>query len=232
MRDKDIVDVGCGMGLHGVGFLAEGANSYVGIDPEVKPRSSIMKDVYTGKRIDCGWTPEALMAQLPRFEMIRGLSNELEGKRQFDLATLHNATEHLVALDAVFGSVHRLLRPGGQIVFSHHNWFCWNGHHQPPKTVAQMNPDDPQQQRYTDWEHLQGEFPADSYVMTKLNRYRLDEVRQITEKWFTIEQWKPVLSAPEQGAGRLTDLVRSRHPQLAETDFTTQSVWVLARKKP
>jgi hypothetical protein len=67
--------------------------------------------------------------------------------------------------------------------------------------------------------------------MTKLNRFRLSEVRALIEKQFEIEAWKPTLSTPDQGAGRLTDAVRKRHPDLSESDFTTQSVWVVARKK-
>jgi len=230
-KGADVVDVGCGMGLHGVGFLAEGAKSYVGVDPEVKLRSSVMKDLHNGKRVDCGWTPEALMARMPRFEMVRGLSNELEGKKEFDLATLHNASEHLVHLEAVFSSIHRLLRPGGRLVFSHHNWFSWNGHHQAPKTVDKIRADSPEQARYMDWAHLAGEFPRDSYMMTKLNRLRLSQVRALTEKQFDIEAWKTTASTPDQGGGRLTDAVRKRHPELTEEDFTIQSVWVLARKK-
>lgn len=230
-RGADVVDVGCGMGLHGVGFLAEGARSYAGVDPEVKPRSSVMKDLHDGKRVDCGWTPEALMARMPRFEMIRGLSNDLEGKREFDLATLHNASEHLVCLEAVFASIHRLLRPGGRLVFSHHNWFSWNGHHQAPKTVDKIRPGDAEQARYLDWAHLEGSFQADSYVMTKLNRLRLDEVRALTERQFEIEVWQTTPSTADQGAGRLTDAIRRRHPDLSEADFTTQSAWVVARKK-
>lgn len=230
-READVVDVGCGMGLHGIGFLAEGARSYTGVDPAVKPRSPWVKDQHDGKRVDCGWTLEALMARMPRFRMVRGLSNDLEGTQTFDLAVLHNATEHLVCLEAVFESIHRLLRPGGRIAFSHHNWFSWNGHHQPPKTVAQIREGDPEQARYLDWAHLEGTFPEDAYVMTKLNRLRLDQVRVLTERLFEIETWNPVPSEPEQGAGRLTEAIRKRHPELSEADFTTQSVSVVARKK-
>ena len=231
IKGADVVDVGCGMGLHGVVFLAEGARSYVGIDPEVKPRSAVMKDQHNGQRVDCGWTPEALMKRMSRFQLIRGLSTELEGKREFDLATLHNASEHLVQLEAVFASIHRLLRPGGRMIFSHHNWFSWNGHHQAPKTVARIRSDELEKARYLDWGHLEGEFPADSHVMTKLNRLRLSEVRALTEKQFEIEEWLPTPSTPDQGAGRLTDAIRARHPELEESDFTTQSVLVVARKK-
>jgi len=68
-------------------------------------------------------------------------------------------------------------------------------------------------------------------VMTKLNRLRLSEVRALTEKQFEIEEWLPTPSTPDQGAGRLTDAIQARHPELEESDFTTQSVLVVARKK-
>lgn len=230
-RGRDVIDVGCGMGLHGIGFLLEGAKSYVGIDPDVKVRSAQIKDQHTGKRVDCGWTPEALMQACPRFEMIRGLSNDLEGKRSFDFAALHNATEHLTDLDGVLASIHRLLRPGGLLVYNHHNWFCWNGHHQQPKTVDKIRPDDPEQARYLDWAHLTTDHAPDSYVMNKLNRLRMDEVRAITERRFRIQVWQPTASTPEQGATRLTDAIRARHPGLADADFTTQNIFVVAQRK-
>jgi len=227
----DVIDVGCGMGLHGVGFLLEGAKSYVGIDPDVKVRSSIIKDQHNGQRVDCGWTPETLHKACPRIEMMRGLSSDLEGKRSFDFAALHNATEHLVDLDAVLSSIHRLLRPGGRLVYNHHNWFCWNGHHQQPKTVNQIKPGDATQSHYLDWAHLDTAHAADSYVMTKLNRLRMDEVREITERRFTIEVWQPSDSSEEQGLHRLTPAILQKHPSLRREDFTTQNVFVVAKRK-
>ena len=230
-RGKDVVDVGCGMGLHGIGFFLEGAKSYTGVDPLIKPKSGVLKSLHSGKRLDCGWTPDMLMARIDRFEMIRGISNELEGKRQFDVATLHNATEHLTDLTGVFDSVARLLRPGGRIIFSHHNWFSWNGHHQEPKTIGRVDLTKPEHQRFVDWAHLEGEHAPDHYVMTKLNRLRLDEVRAITEKLFKIEVDRTFPSTKNQGAGRLTDAIRSRHPDLTEVDLTTQSLFCVAQLK-
>ena len=230
-KGKDVVDVGCGMGLHGIGFLLEGAKSYTGVDPDVKPRSSVIKDQYTGKRLDCGWTPEALMQALPHFKMQRGLSSDLEGKQTFDLATLHNATEHLIDLPGVFASIHRLLRPGGILIYNHHNWFSWNGHHQQPKTVSKMAAGDPVQALYADWAHLSTAHAPDTYVMNKLNRHSMKEVREITERLFTIEVWQPSASEPDQGLGRLTPEIRQRHPELSEADFVTQNVFVVARRK-
>lgn len=230
-RGKDVVDVGCGMGLHGIGFRLEGAKSYTGVDPLIKPKSGVLKSLHSGKRLDCGWTPDMLMERMDRFEMIRGISNELEGKRLFDVATLHNATEHLTDLAGVFASVARLLRPGGRIIFSHHNWFSWNGHHQEPKTIGRVDLANPDHVRFVDWAHLDGTHPPDHYVMTKLNRLRLDEVRAITEQHFAIEVDRTFPSTRNQGAGRLTDAIRARHPYLTRTDFTTQSLFCVAVKR-
>ena len=230
-RGRDVVDVGCGMGLHGLGFLLEGARSYTGVDPLIKPKSGVLKSLHSGKRLDCGWTPEMLMERIDRFRMIRGISNELEGRMLFDVATLHNATEHLTDLAGVFASVARLLRPGGRLIFSHHNWFSWNGHHQEPKTIGRLDLTNPIQQRFADWAHLDGTHPPDHYVMTKLNRLRLEEVRAITGQHFEIELERTTPSTPNQGAGRLTEAIRARHPNLTEADFTTQSLFCVARLK-
>ena len=230
-QDRDVVDVGCGMGLHGLGFLLEGARSYTGVDPLIKPKSGVLKSLHSGKRLDCGWTPEMLMERIDRFRMIRGISNELEGRMLFDVATLHNATEHLTDLAGVFASVARLLRPGGRLIFSHHNWFSWNGHHQEPKTIGRLDLTNPVQQRFADWAHLDGTHPPDHYVRTKLNRLRLEEVRAITGQHFEIELERTTPSTPNQGAGRLTEAIRARHPELTEADFTTQSLFCVARLK-
>ncbi len=228
---RDVVDVGCGMGLHGIGFLLEGAKSYVGIDPLIKLKSGVLKSLHSGKRLDCGWSPERLMEHMDRFELIRGISSGLEGNRQFDVATLHNATEHLTDLAGVFASVARLLRPGGRIIFSHHNWFSWNGHHQEPKTIGRLDLTNAGHQRFADWAHLEGGHAPDHYVMTKLNRLRLDEVRAITRQRFDIEVDRTIPSTPNQGAGRLSSASLARHPDLTEDDLTTQSLFCVARLK-
>ncbi len=230
-RGKDVVDVGCGMGLHGIGFLLEGAASYLGVDPLIKLKSGVLKSLHSGKRLDCGWTPEMLMARIPRFEMRRGISNELEGGKKYQVATLHNATEHLTDLAGVFASVARLLVPGGRMIFSHHNWFSWNGHHQEPKTIGRVDLTNSDHQRFVDWGHLVGEHPPEHYVMTKLNRLRLEEVREITREHFEIEVDRTFPSTSNQGAGRLTDAIRARHPDLTEADLTTQSLFCVARLK-
>ena len=67
--------------------------------------------------------------------------------------------------------------------------------------------------------------------MTKLNRLRLDEVRAITGQHFEIEKERTTPSTLNQGAGRLTEAIRARHPALTAADFNTQSLFCVARLK-
>ena len=67
---------------------------------------------------------------------------------------MHNVTKHLVAIEEVFSEVRARLRPGGKIIYRHHNYACWNGHHQKPRTTAGIDPEDRAQATYLDWAHL------------------------------------------------------------------------------
>ncbi len=229
VRGKDVLDVGCGPGLHGLGYLTGGANSYLGLDPIVKPDQDRVKNL-TGKRKEgFGWTPRELMEKFPAWRVSPKLTSDLPRDRVFDVATLHNVTEHLLHLDAVFRDLSELLRPGGIMVYNHHNFFTWNGHHMPPKTVADIDPSDPAQSDFVDWAHLDFEPAIGHYLQRGLNRMRLDDVIETTRRYFDIEETEEVPARPENGATRLTDAIRARHPDLTDRDFLTQNLFVVAR---
>jgi SAM-dependent methyltransferase len=226
---KDVLDVGCGPGLHGLGYLTAGANSYLGLDPIVKPDQDRVKNL-TGKRKEAfGWTPRELMQKFPAWQVRPKLTSDLPRVRAFDVATLHNVTEHLLHLDAVFKDLSELLRPGGIMVYNHHNFFTWNGHHLPPKTVAEIDPLDPAQLDFMDWAHLDYTPAVGHYLQRGLNRMRLDDVIETTRRYFDIDEMEEVPARPENGADRLTDAIRARHPGLADRDFLTQNLFVVAR---
>ncbi|MEO8243315.1 MAG: methyltransferase domain-containing protein [bacterium] len=229
VRAKDVLDVGCGPGLHGLGYLTGGANSYLGLDPIVKLDQDRVKNL-TGKRKEgFGWTPRELMQKFPAWKVSPKLTSDLPRERAFDVATLHNVTEHLLHLDAVFRDLSELLRPGGIMVYNHHNFFTWNGHHMPPKTVADIDPSDDAQLDFVDWAHLDYQPAVGHYLQRGLNRMRLDDVIETTRRYFDIDEMEEVPARPENGASRLTDAIRARHPELAERDFLTQNLFVVAR---
>ena len=62
---RDILDVGCGPGLHGIGYLAAGAKSYLGLDPILQPDRDRVKNLKAGGKEAFGWTPNQLSQKIP-----------------------------------------------------------------------------------------------------------------------------------------------------------------------
>lgn len=102
VRGRDVLDVGCGMGLHGVGFVVAGVRSYTGCDPILSLDSDVVKNLRTGQRDSCGWTPRQMMASFPQLRYLPGEVNDLATSEQWDVVVLHNTTEHLIGIAQVF----------------------------------------------------------------------------------------------------------------------------------
>jgi SAM-dependent methyltransferase len=231
VRGHDVLDVGCGTGVHGIGYLVVGARSYLGVDPRIDLDRDRVKDLRTSTWTSLGWTGRDIAEILPELRLLKGGVEDLPGDARFDLVVLHNATEHLLDLDGVLATIAKHLRPDGTLLFNHHNFYCWNGHHLPPKTVAAIDTADPEQRKYLDWGHLDFAPPEGHYFHRGLNRIRLCELMDLTECHFDIIEWTMKESKPEQGAGRLRDEVRARHPELSDEDFLTQTVFCRAVPK-
>ena len=231
VRGKDVLDVGCGTGLHAVGFLVVGVKSYTGMDPILDLNNDRSKNLRKRTKEHFGWTPAQVQRLLPRVQLIAGTFEQVAPDRTFDIAILHNVTEHLIQIEEVFEGVWQRLRPEGSILYNHHNYYCWNGHHQPPKFVAEIDPDDPAQKKFLDWNHLDLDPETEASLAGKLNRIRLDEIRALTERYFEIDSWDEIPSEAKRGAGRLTDEIRRRFSQYSERELTTQNVLCRARKR-
>ena len=230
VRGADVLDVGCGTGLHAIGFLVVGVKSYTGLDPIIKDRDR-NKNIRTGGKVRFGWTPAQMQRRLSRVRLISGTFEQMAPDMTFDVAVLHNVTEHLMKIEEVFRGVWKRLRPDGMIVFTHHNFYCWNGHHMKPKFVREIDRADPDQLKFLDWNHLTYEPEPDEYIARRLNRIRLGELRALTEQYFAIELWRESPSDENRGAGRLTDEIRARFPDVTDPEFTTQNVFCRARKR-
>ena len=228
---RDVLDIGCGTGVHGIGFVISGVNSYTGVDPRIDPSRGRAKDLRSGKWVAFGWTGAQIMERIPRIRLFSGGVEELPAEDRYDVAVLHNVTEHLPDLDAVLAATVEHLRDDGELIFNHHNFFCWNGHHRPPKRVADIDPNDEEQRNYVDWAHVDFDPPEGHYIRRGLNRLRIHEVREITERYFDVREWTLVPSREEQGAGRLTAAIRARHPELGDEDFLVQHIFCRAVPK-
>ena len=231
VRGRDVLDVGCGMGLHGVGFIVSGARSYTGCDPALKLDSDVFKNQGTGQREPCGLTPRQLMLRLPQLRYVPGSTDDLPSDEQWDVIVLHNTTEHLICIEDAFASLNRRLRSDGLLIFNHHNFFAWNGHHLPPKSVAAIDPTDHRQQQVVDWRHLEPDEELDAHLATRVNRISLDDLRALTDRHFVIAVWEEKLSNDTEGRSRLTPGILMQHPSRTRRDLETQSVYCVARKR-
>jgi SAM-dependent methyltransferase len=232
VQGQDVLDVGCGTGLHAVGYLVVGAKSYTGLDPRVQLDNDRSKNLRRRQWEPFGWTPSAMMAALPRVRLIAGTFEQVAPEEQFDLVVMHNVTEHLMNLEEVLAGARERVRPNGRLLYNHHNFYCWNGHHQKPKFVDEIDPDDPTQRQFCDWAHLDFTPRPDHPIGRSLNRVRLDEIRELTELYFEIERWDERPSNERQGKGRLTAEIRARHLMYSERELSVQNVLCVARPRP
>lgn len=232
VADRDILDVGCGFGLHGLGFLALGAQSYTGIDPAQNPNRDRVKNLMTKSREAFGWTPNAIAEAIAPWSFRAVAAETFTSEQAFDLAVLRDVLGHVDDPGEVLANVAKHLRPGGRIIVHHKNFYCWNGHQQNPKTVAAIRPNDPEQANLMDWNHIGWDAPSDHYIANRLNRVRLDALTEAIERYFHIETLEDRLSKPKTGAGRLTDAVRKRYPDLTDRDFEVQSILCAATLRP
>lgn len=235
IQGKDVLDVGCGTGLHGLGFVAAGARSYTGVDPRVTPDEDRVRQ--KRKRKDglipfesFGWTPRQIEALLPQIRLVPGTDETLSAEHTFDRVVLHQVTEHIMDLEDALGRFRQKLRPGGRLIYKHHSYTCWNGHHHKPKTIDEIDVNDPAQRPFVDWAHLDTR-PAEEHPMG-MNRVRLDEIRAMTERHFRILSWREKESSERLGGKRLTEEILARHPDYSRREMITQSVFCVAEPKP
>lgn len=232
IRGLDVLDVGCGSGFYGPLYLMLGARSYTGCDYKLSLDSSAAKDFRAGGVADMGVKAGALPELFRgRIALIEGGWDGLPADRLYDLVTMYLVTEHIMDPAGAFERIAELLRPGGRMVFLHHNYSSWNGHHQKPATVDEIDAGDPAQSEYVDWGHLRRRVSPEDYVARKLNRLRLDELRELVGRRFEIASWSEGQAGPKQGAGRLTPEIRAALPGYTERELTTQNVRCIARKR-
>lgn len=232
IKGQAVLDVGCGPGLHGFGCLVAGAKTYLGLDPIIKLDRDRAKNLSANSaKMAFGWTPETLSNMFEPWEVQAAAIETLPEDRVFDIAVLHNVTEHLQQIEGIFESIALRLKPGGRILYNHHNFYAWNGHHQAPKRINQIDPTDPAQQEMMDWGHVEYDPAPEHYISRGLNRIRLDDLIALTERLFDVEVCEERPSRPETGLGRLTDEIRQKYPYLQDRDFETQNLFCIGTVK-
>ncbi len=100
-RGKDVLEIGSALGGLSAEMALEGARSVVGVDiwePRVE---------YSTRKV------AARFPELSNIRFTATPSDKMDGENQFDLVISQNTFEHISDIDAVLGSIRRLLRPGG-----------------------------------------------------------------------------------------------------------------------
>ncbi|MEO1169663.1 MAG: class I SAM-dependent methyltransferase [Pseudomonadota bacterium] len=236
IRGRRVLDVGCGFGAFGTGFLIAGAHSYVGVDPKMKLDSQRAKNKRKRERADLGMTPRQIMTACPNIEYLASSYEELEHGRRFDVISMHNVTEHLLGIREVLPDMKGLLDDEGLLIFHHHNFYCWNGHHLPPRTPERYDETSAEQAQFADWNHIlvAANQPPNHYFNTSLNQIRLDEIKTLTADNFEILAWDERESPPSTLA-RLDDAilakVRAFDPSLTRRDLVINAVFCVARRR-
>lgn len=236
VRSRSVLDVGCGFGGFGMGFLIAGARSYVGLDPAMELDSTRAKNKRIRQWADMGVTSRQIADSLPAIRLFQSSSEDKAFDETFDTIALHNVTEHLMDLEEVLSGLVRLCKPHTEVVFHHHNYYCWNGHHLAPNQPKQLDETNPKHQMVYDWRHINlvPELDADHYIRTNLNRVRLDELRALTEKYFHIERWDEIPSS-QATLDRLTSgvvqRVREEIPDITERELSVNAVLGVARPR-
>ena len=131
VRGRSVIDVGCGFGGFGMGLLIAGATSYLGLDPAMDLETLGRQEQAHPHLVGHGHHAARDRRTLPPSGWSAG-SPDLSFDEKFDTISLHNVTEHLQELDRVFAGLVPLCKPDTKPVLHHHNFYCWNGHHDAP----------------------------------------------------------------------------------------------------
>lgn len=232
IKNQSVLDIGCGTGFYGPIYLLLGAAQYTGCDYKLSLSSSMARNFHTWSMEDMGVTIGMLANRLDKKLLVyEGGWEQLPSNAKYDLVTMYLVTEHLMDIRSAFEQVYQFVSPGGRFVFLHHNFYCWNGHHQKPQSIDQIDLEQEEQRKYIDWNHIRYQPQPDEYVARSLNRIRLDELKTLTENFFHIERWDEHKSNAKHGINRLTPEILASFPEFSERELTNQSVYCVAIKK-
>jgi SAM-dependent methyltransferase len=226
-----VLDVGCGTGIHSIGYAVVGVKSYTGIDPVIQLDSDRANNLRKRDWESFGWTPQQIMNQFGRIRLVPGTFEAFRSGETFDIAVLHNVTEHLFQIDEVLRSTANCLRGDGALLFHHHNFYCWNGHHLQPKTIDKIDLNDPEQKKYIDWAHIRYDAPDGHFFHRGLNKIRLEKLRELVERYYDIKIWDEIPSNERDGGLRLTDEIVARFPELTRRELLVHNVFCIAKRK-
>ena len=226
---KNVLDIGMGGGPHCVPFATKGAKRYIGVDPLVG--SDHVANFSTGNYGVFPHTPEEIMSAFPNITLLSGYLEDFSeevSEMDVDFVMLSVVTEHLMDPLSVFKAAFESSKPGSMIWVSHANFYSWTGHHQNPRRVEDWDKNNPEHNEYTNWKHLDPQHKI--WKNEGYNRIRLDDLRDIIDKYFEIEDWHVQVMARKN----LTKEIRMKWKKFTLEELLGNMIYIrgVRREKP
>jgi hypothetical protein len=181
-------------------------------------------------------SPKEIMAVVPGIRLLKGKSEDLSIDARFDTISLHNVTEHLMEIEKVFQGLQPLMGEASELIYLHHSFYCWSGHHMEPKKTSDYDPENSEHRQYVDWNHifLDPAIVENEYFKSCLNRIRLDELKDLTETYFVVDEWQEIDSGAavlQRLTPEIVEKVSSFDPTLTERDLRVNAVFCVAKPR-
>ena len=226
---KTVLDIGMGGGPHCVPFATRGAKRYIGVDPLVG--SDHVANFSTGNYDVFPHTPEEIMDAFPNITLLSGYLEDFSeevSEMDVDFVMLSVVTEHLIDPLSVFKAAFESSKPGSMIWVSHANFYSWTGHHQNPRRVEDWDKNNPEHNEYVNWNHLDPRHKI--WKNEGYNRIRLDDLRDIIDKYFEIEDWHVQVMARKN----LTKEMRKKWKKYTLEELLGNMIYIrgIRREKP
>lgn len=232
VKGRSVLDFGSGKGLHPLGYRVMGATHAVGYDPFITmAETEEVKSKVTGQALPLSINLGAVSGHIPSVAFTSDLA-EARKFGPYDCVVLHNVTEHLPDVPGALADVRSLLSKGGLIVFHHHNFYSWDGHHAPPKLETDIDFGLGAHKDVVDWAHIDFDAPASHPIIRgTLNKITLDGLRAEVERLFSLDLWVEVPSPVGRGAGRFQHIPASVAQRFQDRDLRIKNVLGVAHRR-
>jgi SAM-dependent methyltransferase len=213
---RDVVELNCGITLHGFVMRALGARSYRGVHQSYDPGHRTYASSVAGMRVKTKYSIQSVAAQIP--DLAYATAYDQIADRSADVVFVR-ASGAFEELEHELAEAKRILRPNGHLWFRWNNAFSWSGHGQTPRRAVEIQKNDPNHRAVLDWRHIK-RIPVGTPTIA--------EVRQLVNKQFKVASWTSELDDPAVVV-RLSKAALDAHPTMTPSDFVTASTTAIAQ---